>query len=82
MNEMVAVQFRADLNGELALLHRWERVSGIGGRQNEVAPIPTNTLTSLRIIAGITRTVSKPCSRGDLMPHAWSRRASQFSSGR
>ena len=37
--------------------------------------MPTNTFTSPRIIAGMTRTVSSPWSRGEVMPQALSRRA-------
>jgi hypothetical protein len=82
MNEVAVIQFRADLNREVTFLHRGEGVGRVRRRKNKVAPIPTKTFTSPRTIAGIVRTVSNPCSRGDLMLHAWSRRASHFSSGR
>jgi hypothetical protein len=69
MNKMAAIQFRAALNREPTFLHRRDGVGGIRRRNNKVAPIPTKTFTSPRIIAGITRTVSnltEKLSFGDL----------------
>ncbi len=38
MNEVAAIQFRADLNRELTFLHCRKGVGGIRRRENKVAP--------------------------------------------
>jgi hypothetical protein len=44
MNEVAAIQFRADLNREVTFLDRGEGVGRVRRRKNKVAPIPTKNL--------------------------------------